>query len=178
MKILALCGSLRPYSANSHLLVAARNEFESGSAAKSEPVEWREFNLSRLPYFDPAAQFSNVPAVVEDLRRMGAESDLIFISTPEYAHGVPGILKNALEWLFYEGTQKKRVALVIAGTEGQYARDQLLEILPTMDFVVGPDDVMVVRGARTRLGAEGFVSDADRVAFAEFCGRFKQTPQA
>jgi chromate reductase len=152
MKILGLCGSLRSNSSNGNILKAAK--------ALLSPSEWREFNLSELPYFDPDNQFSErVPVKVKEVRQLACESDVIFVSTPEYAHGLPGILKNAFEWIFHEGTQKKPVYVVIGSAEGENTKDQLVEILKTMDFKIDESHVLLIKGARSKFDESGRVLD-------------------
>ena len=167
MKILGLCGSLRDHSSNGALLKAAREILKDHA--------WETVELSKLPYFDPDQQYSDsTPEIVLKMRETARTSDLIFISTPEYAHGVPGILKNALEWLFYEGTQKKPVAIVIGSAQGEWARDQLLEILTTMDFVVSPEEILLIKGARAKISGSGvFTDELAREEFVAFCNGLK-----
>ena len=82
-------------------------------------ADWSEFSLKDLPYFDPDLQFGKqVPVIVQKLRAQAKQADCILISTPEYAHGIPGILKNALEWLICEETMKKNVAIIIGSPSG------------------------------------------------------------
>lgn len=148
MKILGLCGSLRENSTNALLLKAAKKELNS--------AVWLDFDLSQLPYFEPDQQYSDqIPRSVQELRRFASQADLIFLCTPEYAHGIPGVLKNALEWMFHEGTQKKPVWIVLGSTQGEHTKAQLIEVLSTMDFSVREDQVLLLKGARSWLTTEG-----------------------
>jgi chromate reductase, NAD(P)H dehydrogenase (quinone) len=163
MKIFALCGSLRQNSSNWSLILAAQNFMKDH--------QWTVFNLADLPYFDPDNQFSDkTPSIVTEMRTLASHADLIFISTPEYAHGIPGILKNGLEWLFFEGTQKKRVAVVIGSSQGEYAQVQLLEIINTMDFNFSENDCLIIKGARKKVDSQGqFLNDEAKLKFENFC---------
>jgi len=93
--ILAISGSLRAHSQNTEVLRA--------SALLAPPsVHVRLFDgLAGLPHFYPDldAEGAILPASVEEFRREIGEVDALLISSPEYAHGVPGTLKNALDWL-------------------------------------------------------------------------------
>ncbi len=162
MRILGLSGSLRSDSSNSRLLALAH---------KIVGAEWSFFDLASLPYFDPDHQYSEqTPKPVQALRALAAQADRIFICTPEYAHGIPGILKNALEWMFHEGTQKTRVACVVGSSQGENTREQLLEILRTMDFAVEADDIILMKGLRAKLLADGtFKATVDADVFRKFC---------
>ena len=152
MKIFGICGSLRKNSSNAQLLKAAQIFLNKH--------RWSSLYLDELPYFDPDQQFSEkTPELVKEMRKLASGSDLILISTPEYAHGVPGLLKNALEWLFCEGTQRKPAAVIIGSAQGEYVRDQLSEILKTMDFVVDAKSFLIVQGARTKINQEAAFTD-------------------
>jgi NAD(P)H-dependent FMN reductase len=133
MRIIAICGSLRAQSSNFALLRAAAT-----IAAEVEIYE----GLANLPYFNPDDDVEGVtpPPAVAELRAMLASADGILISSPEYAHGVPGSLKNALDWLVSDGALvDKPVALINASpVGGEFARDSLVETLRTMNWrVVG-----------------------------------------
>ncbi|QDK45179.1 hypothetical protein DOM22_08425 [Bdellovibrio sp. ZAP7] len=151
MKILSLCGSIREGSSSGLLLDAFRSVLPVGG-------EWSSVNLKSLPYFDPACQFSNVPAVVTEIRREAFLADYIAIATPEYAHGIPGILKNALEWLICEETMKKKVVLFVASPSGgEYVLQYLSETLRTMDLLLSAELTMVINNARNQLSADGTI---------------------
>jgi len=165
MKILALCGSLRSNSANAYLLKAAQKILSQAT--------FINFDISQLPYFDPDNQYSeNVPAKVLEFRALAASSDKILISTPEYAHGMPGILKNALEWMFHEGTQKKQAYVIIGSAQGENTLDQLVEVLKTMDFTIDLSQTLLIKGARAKVNSSGDFSDAKAEAeFKKFCAQ-------
>ncbi len=163
MKILGLSGSVRSDSSNARLLGLAQTIVETG--------EWSFFDIASLPYFDPDHQYSeNTPQTVRSLRALAAEADRVFICTPEYAHAMPGILKNALEWMFHVGTQKKRVACVVGSSQGEHTRDQLLEVLRTMDFEIRPEAIFLLKGLRAKISEDGtFKKEQDLKDFRKFC---------
>lgn len=170
MKILGICGSLRKSSSNYSILKAAKKYFSHH--------DWVEIDLSEFPYFDPDNQFSEAtPDIIVKARKLARDSDLIFISTPEYAHGVPGILKNGLEWLFHEGTHQKKVALIIGAAQGESTQENLIEILRTMDFNIDKGNTLIIKGARSKISETGsFKSDLDKVDFESFCSQFFKNP--
>src|SRR5215471_687580 len=91
-RILAISGSLRAVSSNTALLRAAAMLAPAG-------VEIRVYDgLGDLPHFNPDLEGAE-PPVVKDFGAQVGAADGIILSTPEYAHGVPGVLKNALDWL-------------------------------------------------------------------------------
>ena len=93
MRLLALCGSLRAVSSNGSALLAAARLVPAGV----EVVPYQ--GLGALPHFNPDLDHEDPPASVVALRQAIGASDGLMISSPEYAHGVPGTLKNALDWL-------------------------------------------------------------------------------
>jgi NAD(P)H-dependent FMN reductase len=155
MKILALCGSIRPHSSNHAVLLTAKKLI-------AHSAEWVDFQIKDLPYFDPQLQFDNVPEVVSALRRIAFESEYIFISTPEYAHGIPGVLKNALEWLICEETMQKKVFIFIATSSGgEFVKDYLLETLRTMDLQASVDSTLIIPNARKGISPTGEMLDSN-----------------
>lgn len=148
MRILGISGGIRQNSSNAALLRLARSILSDHS--------WTQPDISALPFFDPDLQYSGeTPAAVTELRNTAGAADLILICTPEYAHGIPGLLKNALEWMFCELTMKKPVAVMIGAAQGQWVKQHLLDVLPTMDFLFGENDSLIIQGARARITAEG-----------------------
>jgi NAD(P)H-dependent FMN reductase len=85
----------------------------------------------------------------------------MLISTPEYAHGLPGSLKNALDWLVsWPAMIGKPVGLIYGSTgEASYAQDQLKEILKTMSALVVPEATIAVQAVRSKIGNDGTVSE-------------------
>ena len=136
IRIIAISGSLRSGSSNTALLRAARAMAQGGMT-----VELYD-GIDRLPFFNPDLDGDEVPAAVESFRAKLRESDGLLISSPEYAHGVPGVLKNALDWLV-GSTQgeivDKPVALINASPRATHAQASLVETLRTMSASVVAD---------------------------------------
>ncbi|MFL6246271.1 MAG: NADPH-dependent FMN reductase [Thermoanaerobaculia bacterium] len=134
MKIVAINGSLRKSSSNGALLRAARR-------VAPDDVEIAMYEgLADLPQFNPDLDMEGMtpPPPVAELRQLLIEADAVLISSPEYAHGVPGALKNMLDWLVSVGELvDKPVALLNASPiGGAYAQASLLETLRTMNWRV------------------------------------------
>ena len=100
--------------------------------------------LGRLPIFNPDDE-QRPGAEVLRLTAMVVHADGLVIASPEYAHGVPGGLKNALDWLVSgEAAIGKPVMLVHASPRSRIARAALREILKTMSFdVLGGEEVEI-----------------------------------
>jgi chromate reductase, NAD(P)H dehydrogenase (quinone) len=132
MKVIGISGSLRKHSSNSLLLRAVERVATSG-------VELTIYDgLGELPPFNPDLdeEGSEPPAAVARLRNLLIQADAVLISSPEYAHGVPGVLKNMLDWLVSTGELVgKPVALLNASPSGgMYAQASLRETLQTMNW--------------------------------------------
>ena len=134
MKIVAISGSLRRGSSNAALLRAAARVAPDGMN-----IDLYE-GLAQLPPFNPDedGEDATPPSLVLELRHLIIAADGVLISSPEYAHGVPGVLKNMLDWLVSVGELAgKPVALLNASPAGgRYAQESLLETLRTMNWRV------------------------------------------
>ena len=129
MRLAAISGSLRAVSTNTALLRAL-----SANAPVGIQVEIVE-GIGALPIFNPDVQETAVPAGVALFEDRIREAAGIIISCPEYAHGVPGGLKNALDWLVGgDVAVGKPVMLVHASPRSQLSRAALREILKAMSF--------------------------------------------
>lgn len=132
-RLFAISGSLRESSSNTKLL----NEMKS--VAPADLVIDVYDGLGDLPHFNPDLDGDAPPARVVELRARIGEADAVLISSPEYAHGVPGTLKNALDWLVGAGELVgKPVVLVNATARSTYAQASLTETLTVMSWRVLP----------------------------------------
>jgi len=134
MNILAISGSLRAASSNTVLLRAMVNLVPDGVQ-----ISLYE-RLADIPPFNPDLDGDDVAEAVKDFRLQLQEADGVLISSPEYAHGVPGVLKNALDWdVSSGGLYRKPLALIYASPRGTYAQAALTEILNTMSARIVPE---------------------------------------
>ncbi len=91
IKILGFAGSLRRGSYNRGLIRAAAELAPSGIAIEI-------FDLTDIPLFNQDVEDSGEPASVVAFKTAMADADALLVATPEYNHGIPGVLKNALDW--------------------------------------------------------------------------------
>jgi chromate reductase, NAD(P)H dehydrogenase (quinone) len=160
VQLLAVSGSLQAGSTNTALL---------GIAAARAPAgdEVRVFEgLREIPAFSP--DLDPAPAVVATWRALVSAADALLVATPEYAHGVPGALKNALDWLVGSGDLSgKRVAILSAEPHAEravHARADLERTLRAQGAdVVSSETIAVPAGARGHEADDpGVVAGVDR----------------
>jgi NAD(P)H-dependent FMN reductase len=117
VKVLVLLGSLRAASVNRQLAELAG---ESAPAGVTVALFDR---LGELPFYNEDIDNDDVVEPVKALRQAAAEADAALVVTPEYNGSIPGVLKNAIDWLsrpFGDGALKGKPAAVIGGSFGQY----------------------------------------------------------
>jgi chromate reductase, NAD(P)H dehydrogenase (quinone) len=153
-QILAISGSLRAKSSNTAILQAA-------SILAAPDIEITLYSrLANLPHFNPDLDRKPLPNEVISLRQQIKSSDGIIISSPEYAHGVPGSLKNVLDWLVssieFPG---KPVALINTNPRATIALSSLTEILLTMSAQIIEPANLTLNLAGRGLDAEEIVAD-------------------
>jgi chromate reductase len=149
--ILAISGSLRWASSNSALVSAAVRLAPAGVDVS------RYSELADVPPFNPDLDTDTAPAGVVRFRAALEACDAILICSPEYAHGVSGVLKNALDWVVGSGELiDKPIALINASTRATHAYASLRETLTTMSG-------RVIEEASVTIPLEGSRCDTDSV---------------
>jgi NAD(P)H-dependent FMN reductase len=156
LTFVTICGSLRAKSSNAALLDAVSLLAPAGVSVESYE------GLAHVPAFNPDDDVEPAPLAVVALRARIASADALVISSPEYAHGVPGALKNALDWLV-SGVEiyQKPVVLLNPSPGSRFAHPQLIETLRTMSAAVVDEACITVPIAGRRLDAEGIAADPD-----------------
>jgi chromate reductase, NAD(P)H dehydrogenase (quinone) len=102
--------------------------------------------LNDLPHFNPDLEPTELRSVTNNLRAQIKWADGLIISSPEYAHGILGVLKNALDWLVSsEEFVGKPIALFNASPLATHAQASLTEILTTMAGRITPEASITCR---------------------------------
>ena len=178
LDILAISGSLRARSSNTSLLRLA-----AVVAPDDVHVELYD-GLASLPHFNPDDDLDVPPPAVLALRqRVGIADGLLFCS-PEYAHGVPGSLKNALDWLVASvELPGKPVASLNASSMATYAQASLLETLTVMSTRIVREACVTIPVGRGDVDANGVITSPDfaratRQALDSFVRAIRAEPRA
>ena len=118
--------------------------------------------ISDIPAFDPGLDNENPPFSVTAFRQQINEADAIIICTPEYAFGVPGALKNALDWTVSSGSfSGKTTALITASTGGENAHAALIKILGAIDAQLHPETTLLIPFIRSKMDSQGNIRDEE-----------------
>ena len=138
--ILGICGSLRAKSLNRMMLTALQMK-------QPEVIIWE--GLGQLPLFNPDTEHQASESGLE-FRRFVRESRIVVIASPEYAHGVTGILKNALDWVVGSGEfMQKPTVVVNCSHSATIADGALRETLSVMEAIVLPYSVPLLSHGMT-----------------------------
>jgi chromate reductase, NAD(P)H dehydrogenase (quinone) len=157
-RILGISGSLRRESYNSAALRAA-----AGLAPEGATVE--TFALDGIPFFNQDEE-QNPPAKVVELKRRVREADALLFVTPEYNYSVPGVLKNAIDWVSRphgDNAWDGKPAAIMGASDGaigtaraQYHQRQIFVYLNV--FPLNKPEVLIAH-APQRFDAEGNLTD-------------------
>lgn len=155
--LLAISGSLRTGASNTALLEAARRVAPPGVTVQVYS------GVGALPHFNPDLDSPEAPALppeVAELRALVGRADALLLSTPEYAHGLPGAFKNVLDWLVgsieFPG---KAVAVISPTARSIHAQAQLGEVLSTMSARILNSGSVTVELPRRNMGPDEIVAD-------------------
>ena len=159
LTILGVAGSLRRASFNRGLIRAA-------AASAPQGIVVRPAGIGELPFFNQDVEDAGEPPAVVAFKRAIAEADAVLVATPEYNHGIPGVLKNAIDWASRprrgSPLHDKPVAIMGASTgRGATARAQaqLRDAFVFTGACVMPLPEVMIGFAATRFDADGDVVD-------------------
>ena len=181
-RILGISGSLRARSFNTALLRAAQS-------LAGPDVEFDAATLHGIPLYDgDAEQRDGLPASVAELKERVVASDGVLLCTPEYNNGIPGVFKNAIDWLSRPADDIPRVFgdrpfAVIGASPGGFgtilAQNAWLPVLRTLRVRYWSGGRLQVSRAHTLMDAEGQLADeATRKQVADFVQGFAKSIRA
>ncbi|ABC28268.1 predicted flavoprotein [Hahella chejuensis KCTC 2396] len=155
LNILAISGSLRKISYNTAAI-------EALSRLAPEDVTVKVYKgLGDLPLFNPDLE-SELPVAVRELKSALAQSQGLIIASPEYAHGVSGVMKNALDWLVSgEEFVYLPVMLINTSPRASHAQAALREVVTTMSGRIIENACVSVPLLSSNLDVEGVMQSPD-----------------
>lgn len=161
LQILAIPGSLRDDSYNLSLLEAAKEI--AGDGIRIEIAD-----IADIPPYDADVEAEGDPQPVHRFKERIREADALLIATPEYQHGVPGVLKNALDWASRPpgGAPLTGKPVAVTGaTPGDFgtarAQEQLRDTLIYNDCPMVMDPEVLVANANQKIDENGELTDHD-----------------
>jgi len=152
IRILGISGSLRANSSASAVLNIV-------ASLVPEQVEFTIYTgLAEVPAFNDS---NEIPETVEEFIKLLSGADGVFFVIPEYAFGVPGALKNALDWTVSSSTAfpDKPVALITAATGGDKAHAAFLLTLKAISAKIPEGATLLLSFIRSKLNEKNEVKD-------------------
>jgi chromate reductase len=158
-KIIAIPGSTRQQSSNLSIINAIVDLY-------ADDLSITIYNgIGHLPQFNPDDDVTVVKPEVAHFRQLLADADGILICTPEYARGVPGALKNAIDWTVSSSSfPNKPTVLITASTDGNYGHRALMETLKAIEAGNVEQLQMVIPFVKTKISTGGKITDASTFA--------------
>lgn len=156
-RIVGLSGSLRQGSLNTALLRAARGLLPPGASLELADIH-------DVPLYNGDLESASYPASAARLKDQVAGADALLIATPEYNHSVPGVLKNALDWMSRPPPDQARVFLhrpvaILGASTGGFGTARAQPVL-----------LPVLRALRTRVFCDSppfYLASADKAFDAQ-----------
>jgi len=159
INIVAISGSLKSNSANTNILRALIKMAPENVIIKIAD------NLDALPHFNPETKEEIVS--VFNLRQQLRESNAVIFSTPEYAFGVPGVLKNALDWLVSSGELNEKPVAAISASPlflgGDKALASLLLTLKALGTNMNEDSSLSIGNIKNKMNEAGEIIDGETI---------------
>lgn len=161
-RILGIPGSLRKGSFNRALIRAAQDLAPDG-------VEIELYDLGEIPLYNGDVEAQGVPAPVQDFANRIRTADALLISTPEYNYGIPGVLKNAIDWASRPTVKNplKHKPVALMGASGgmfgtarsQLAMRQVLGSMIEAYTMIKPE--LLIAQAGQKFDSDGNLTDDD-----------------
>ena len=175
LRLVGISGSLRRHSYNAGLLRAARDAMPEGS-------ELAVHSIVGVPLYDADVEAEGIPDAVTALKDAVAAADGLLLVTPEYNSGVPGVFKNAIDWMSRPGADiprvfgGKRVAM-IGASPGNFgtimSQNAWLPTLRTLGAELWAGQKLMVPSAGKSFDAESnLIDEAIRARLERFMAGF------
>jgi chromate reductase len=150
-KILAISGSTKSASTNGLYIAAIAQLLGKDFEVTNFP------SIADIPHFNPDLDLENPPKAIADLRLKIQQADGMIISTPEYAMGLPGSLKNLLDWTVSSASfSGKPVLALVASTQGEKAYQSIIDILTVIEAKVA---AQLIPFAKAKINNAAVITD-------------------
>ena len=174
-RIIGLSGSLRRHSFNSGLLRAAAEAMPEGAVLEIG-------SIAEIPLYDGDVEAAGIPAPVAMLKDRVAAADGLLLVSPEYNNGIPGVFKNAIDWLSRPSTDIARIfrgkpVALIGASPGNFgtilSQAAWLPVLRTLGAEHWAEGRLMVSHAGEMFDSEGnLTDDAVRQRLATYLAGF------
>ncbi len=153
IKILGISGSLRPISSAGTVLKIVTD-------GVPDYVDFKIFSgLRDIPAFDDRHE---LPLTAKNFIQQVSDADAVLFCIPEYAFGVPGALKNALDWTVSSTAfSDKPVALITAASNGEKAHASMALTLGALGSIISEQTKLLIPFIKTKLDEKGQLTDGD-----------------
>lgn len=155
-KIFAICGSTKLASTNQLYITAITDLL--GTAYTIITLS----SIADIPHFNPDLDIEECPHAIKNLREQIKLADGVIISTPEYAMGLPGSLKNVLDWTVSSASfSQKPVLALVASSQGEKAYQSIIDILTVIEARVS---AQLIPFAKAKINADAVIVDTETLA--------------
>ena len=155
-KIVAISGSIKRTSVNNQILKFIQQEYTDFEITIFD-------ELHTIPFFNPDLDNDSPPAAVSNWRTVLKECNAVIICTPEYAFNIPGILKNALDWLVSSGELNEKIVFTISASPlpsgGENAQLSLRMTLTALGSSIDDSGKLLIPRSKVRINAAGEIVD-------------------
>lgn len=166
MKIAAIAGSISKGSNNKKLVRYMKDRYK-------DKLDIEILDLGDVPMYNEDNEM-NPPQIIKDMRKKILESDGILISTPEYNHSIPGVLKNTLDWLSrVENVMVGKPGMVVGASTGMFgtvkAQMHLRQILNSVGIgvITLPGNEFFLGGVQDKMDEDGNITDELTIKFLD-----------
>lgn len=164
LKVVAIVGSIRKDSYNLKVVKYIQKRYQ-------DLLEIEILNIKDLPYYDQDFEL-DPPNVVKQFKKSVADADAVLIGTPEYNHSVPGVLKNAIDWLSrVDKVMTKKPTLIVGASTGMLgtirAQIHLRQIMAAISANVLPGNELLLNFVDKKLDDNGNLVDEPTISFLD-----------
>lgn len=166
MKIVAIAGSISKNSYNKKLVSFIKRRYK-------DKVDIEIIDIGDIPMYNEDREM-DPPKVIKDIRKKILASDGILISTPEYNHSIPGVLKNTLDWLSrVERVMLNKPGMIVGASMGVFgtvkAQIHLRQILNSggISVLTLPGNEVFIGSIQDKMDEKGNITDELTIKFLD-----------